>query len=150
NTIAPRLGFAWQPLPTTSRLLLRGGYGMYFSRPTGQAFYQSASAAPFALLRVATGATNSDASFQSPFPLPFPAADSFPLFAPYSSTTALTVYTSPPNFRSALIQQYSLNIQGELAKRMLLEIGYVGARGTHLQRLRSLNQALSASPSSPI
>src|SRR5215470_13128803 len=88
NTIAPRLGFAWQPLPTTSRLLLRGGYGMYFSRPTGQAFYQSASAAPFALLRVATGATNSDASFQSPFPLPFPAADSFPWFAPYSSTTA--------------------------------------------------------------
>jgi hypothetical protein len=32
----------------------------------------------------------------------------------------------------------------------LLEIGYVGARGTHLQRFRSLNQALDASPDNPI
>jgi Carboxypeptidase regulatory-like domain/TonB dependent receptor len=150
NTIAPRLGFAWQVLPTTSQFLLRGGYGIYFSRPTGQAFYQSASAAPFALLRVATGATNSDASFQSPFSQPFPTEDSFPLFPPYSPTTAVTIYTSPPNFRSALIQQYSLNVQEELAKRMLLEVGYVGTRGTHLQRVRSLNQALSASPTNPI
>jgi hypothetical protein len=123
---------------------------MYFSRPTGQAFYQSASAAPFALLRVATGATNRDASFQSPFAQPFPTADSFPLFAPYSPTTAVTIYTSPPNFRSALIQQYSLNIQQELATKMLLEVGYVGARGTHLLRVRSLNQALSASPANPV
>jgi hypothetical protein len=150
NTIAPRLGFAWQVLPTTTRLLLRGGYGMYFSRPTGQAFFQSASAAPFALPRVATGATNRDASFQSPFSQPFPTADSFPLFAPYSPTTAVTINTSPPNFRSAVIQQYSLNVQQELAKRMLLEVGYVGARGTHLQRVRSLNQALSASPANPV
>ena len=150
NTIAPRLGFAWQVLPTTSRFLLRGGYGMYFSRPTGQAFFQSASAAPFALLRVAVGATNSDASFQSPFSQPFPTADSFPLFPPYSPTTAATIYTSPPNFRSALIQQYSLNVQEELAKRMLLEVGYVGARGTHLQRVRSLNQAVSGSPANPV
>ena len=28
NTIAPRIGFAWQILPTTSRLVLRGGYGI--------------------------------------------------------------------------------------------------------------------------
>jgi hypothetical protein len=31
-----------------------------------------------------------------------------------------------------------------------LEIGYVGSRGTHLQRLRSLNQALDASSDAPI
>jgi len=150
NTISPRLGFAWQILPTTSRLLLRGGYGTYFSRPTGQAFFQNASAAPFALLRIATGATNGGASFQSPFSQPFPTADSFPLFAPYSPTTALTIYTSPPNFRSALTQHYSLNVQGELIKKMLLEVGYVGARGTHLQRVRSVNQALAASPENPV
>jgi hypothetical protein len=32
----------------------------------------------------------------------------------------------------------------------LLEVGYVGDRGTHLQRFRSLNEALDASPSHPI
>jgi hypothetical protein len=39
-----------------------------------------------------------------------------------------------------------LNIQAELDRNWLLEAGYVGARGTHLQRLRALNQALAASP----
>jgi hypothetical protein len=39
NTIAPRLGFSWQILPGRSPLILRGGYGMYYSRPTGQASF---------------------------------------------------------------------------------------------------------------
>ena len=150
NTIAPRIGFAWQLLPNTSRLVLRGGYGIYYSRPTGQAFFQGASAAPFALLRIAVGATNGAATFQAPFAQPFPSTDSFPLFSPYSASTAITIYTSPPNFRSAVIQQYSVNIQGEPHEGWLLETAYVGTRGTHLQRVRSLNQALDASPDSPI
>ncbi len=150
NTIGPRFGFAWQVLPRTSRLVLRGGYGMYFSRPTGQAFFQGASAAPFALLRIATGATNGAATFQAPFAQPFPMPASFPLFPPYSPTTATTIYTSAPSFRSALLQQYSVNIQGEPHNGWLVELGYVGTRGTHLQRVRSLNQAVDASAIHPI
>lgn len=150
STIAPRIGFAWQVLPNISRLVLRGGYGMYYSRPTGQAFFQGASATPFALLRIAVGATNGAATFQAPFAQPFPTPDSFPLFLPYSPSTAITIYTSPPNFRSAVIQQYSVNIQGEPHEGWLLETAYVGTRGTHLQRVRSLNQALDASQESPI
>jgi hypothetical protein len=49
-----------------------------------------------------------------------------------------------------LIQQYSLNLQEELHKGWLLEVGYVGTHGTHLVRQRSLNQALSASENQPI
>jgi hypothetical protein len=44
-----------------------------------------------------------------------------------------------------MVQQFSLNVQGEFAKDWLFEAGYVGGTGTHLQRLRSQNQALSAS-----
>ncbi len=150
NTIGPRFGFAWEVLPRTSQLVLRGGYGMYFSRPTGQAFFQGASAAPFALLRIATGATNEAATFQAPFAQPFPTPASFPLFPPYSPTTATTIYTSAPSFRPALLQQYSVNIQGEPYDGWLVEVGYVGTRGTHLQRVRSLNQAMSASATQPI
>ena len=150
NTIAPRIGFAWQVLPTISRLLLRGGYGIYYSRPPGQSANQSVLAAPFSLTRINTGLTNAAASFQEPFAQPFPTPASFPLFIPYSPTTTSSINALAPNFRPAMVQQFSLNAQGELAKSLLLEVGYVGARGTHLQRFRSLNQALAASPQSPV
>jgi Carboxypeptidase regulatory-like domain len=145
NTFAPRIGFSWQMLPLTTRLVLRGGYGMYYSRSTGQSSSQSVLAAPFALTRINTGLTNAAATFQAPFAQPFPTAASFPMFVPYSSSTKSSVNAQAPNFRPALVQQFSLNVQGALARYWLLEIGYVGSRGTHLQRFRSLNQARSAS-----
>jgi hypothetical protein len=150
NTFAPRIGFAWEILPMTTRLVLRGGYGMYYSRSTGQSADQSVLAAPFSLTRIISGLANAAATFQAPFAQPFPAPASFPMFVPYSPTTSSSVNAQAPNFRPAMVQQFSLNVQEELAKDWLLEAGYVGSRGTHLQRFRSLNQALSASPQSPI
>jgi hypothetical protein len=150
NTIAPRIGFAWQVLPKTNRLVLRGGYGIYYSRPTGQTSTLSVLAAPFALSRINTGLTNAAATFQAPFAQPFPTPESFPMFPAYSPTTESSVNALAPNFRPAMVQQFSLNTQVEVKQGWLLEVGYVGARGTHLQRFRSLNQALDASPSHPI
>ena len=150
DTLAPRIGFAWQVLPEMSRLVLRGGYGMYFSRPTGQGFFQNTNTAPFALPRSNIGTANAGATFQSPFPQPFPTPESFPLFSPYSPTTALTIYTAAPGFRPALVQQFSMNVQTEWYEGWLLELGYVGTDGIHLQRLRSLNQALPVSVEDPI
>ena len=150
NTISPRIGFAWQFLPSTSRMVLRGGYGMYYSRPTGQAFYQNILGAPFSEFRLNAGLANATATFQAPFPQPFPTPESFPSFPVYSPTSATTIYSVAPGFRPAMIQQYSLNVQAELQKGWLLEIGYLGTRGTRLVRQRSLNQALGASANSPI
>ena len=150
NTIAPRIGFAWQIFPQTEKVVLRGGYGLYYSLPTGQAFFQTAAGSPFALVRLNVGQVNSGATFQEPFVQPFPTPASFPLFTPYSPTSATTVYSVSPAFRPSLIQQYSLNIQTEFRRGWLLETGYVGTRGLDLLRQRSLNQALPASPSNPI
>jgi len=150
NALAPRIGFAWQILPSKSRLTLRGGYGIYYSRPTGQAAAESILGAPFSVSRTNTGLANAAATFQAPFAQPFPTPSSFPLFVPYSPTTSSTITILAPNFRPAIEQQLSLNVQAELLPDWLLEIGYVGSRGTHLQRLRSLNQALNASVDAPI
>jgi hypothetical protein len=150
NTIAPRVGFAWSILPNTNRLALRGGFGLYYSPATGQAFFQNVESAPYALTRINVGQANRDATFQAPFPQPFPTPESFPLFPSYSPSTSTTIYTVAPGFRSAAVQEYSLNVQGELHEGWLLEVGYVGSRGTHLQRVRSLNQALQATVNNPI
>ena len=119
---------------------------MYYSRPTGQDSTQSVLAAPFSLTRFITGLSNAAATFQAPFAQPFPTPSSFPMFRPYSLTTKSSVNALAPNFRPEIVQQFSLNLQVELHKDWLLETGYVGTRGTHLQRFRSLNQALDAPP----
>ena len=150
NTIAPRIGFAWRFLPGTSRAVLRGGYGTYYSRPTGQAFYQNVLGAPFSEFRLNGGTANASATFQAPFAQPFPTPNSFPLFPAYSPTSSTTVHSISPNFRPAMIQQLSLNVQTEPSDGWVLQIGYVGTRGTRLSRIRSLNQAVSASPNNPI
>ena len=106
--------------------------------------------APFSVFRLNAGAANAQATFQEPFPQPFPTPETFPSFPAYSPTTATTIYSVAPGFRPAVVQQYSLNVQAELHEGYLLEIGYVGTRGTHLVRQRSLNQALSASPNQPV
>jgi hypothetical protein len=150
NTFAPRVGFAWQIWPSSGRLILRGGYGTYYSRPTGQAFYQNVFGAPFSEFRLIAGASNANATFQAPFQQPFPTPQSFPSFPVYSPTTKTTVYGVAPGFRPAIIQQYSLLLQTEMHTGWLLEVGYVGTRGTNLARLRSLNQALPVSMNDPI
>ena len=150
NSIAPRIGFAWQFLPGSSLVALRGGYGIYYSRPTGQAFYQNVFGAPYSVFRLNAGVANAGATFQAPFAQPFPTPDSFPQFPVYSSISTTTIYAVAPGFRPAIIQQYSLNVESELHEGWLLEIGYVGTRGTHLMRQRSLNQALAASAANPI
>jgi hypothetical protein len=150
NTLAPRIGFTWRVLPNTSRLLVRAGYGVYYSRPSGQAFIRSVSGPPFSSGNFSTGPANANATFQAPFRQPFPTPESYPTFPAYSPLTAITVNALSPDFRPALIQQFGLNVQNELMPNLLLEVGYVGTRGTYLMRARLPNQALNASPSNPV
>src|SRR5277367_1177117 len=121
DSLAPRIGFAWQISP--SAVVLRGGYGLYYSRPTGQAFYQNVFGAPFSVFRLNAGTANAQATFQDPFPQPFPTPESFPMFPAYSPTTTITIYSVAPGFRPAMVQQYSLNVQAEPQRDYLLEVG---------------------------
>jgi len=146
NTWNPRLGFAWQ-LPHTNRLVLRGGYGVYHSRYTGQPFIQLLTAPPFAQIRQLVGQGNAAASNQVPFDLNVP---TFPAFVPYSPDTQNTITVFDPHFRPPVTQQYSLGVQTEIARGLVLEVGYSGARGLHLIRQRSINQADLASSSDPV
>jgi Carboxypeptidase regulatory-like domain/TonB-dependent Receptor Plug Domain/TonB dependent receptor len=147
NYVVPRAGVAWKP---SSSLVVRAGYGIYLSQPTGQAFFQSVFGAPFAFGRQNLGQSNAAATFSAPFAQPFPTPDFFPYFPPYSPTTNVSIGTASPDFRPAIVQQYGANIQLALARNWTLELGNVNARSTHLLRSRSLNQALWASPSNPI
>lgn len=146
NTLNPRVGFAWQ-LPHTTRLVLRGGYGVFHTRSTGQPLFQSLTAPPFGQIREFIATSNAAATEAVPLPLNVPA---FPAFVPYSPSTANTISVFDPNFRPPILQHYSLGIQAQLTPTMDLDVGYSGARGLHMIRERSINQADLASLTNPI
>jgi carboxypeptidase family protein/TonB-dependent receptor-like protein len=146
NTWNPRVGLAWQ-LPHTNRMVLRAGYGVYHSRYTGQPFSLLLNVPPFALNRFFIFGSNAAATEAVPLPL---TPVNIPSFPAYSPATALGIATFDPHFRPPIMQEYSLGIQTQLADDIVLDVGYSGARGLHLIRGRSINQAGIASPTSPI
>ncbi|MGH9907106.1 MAG: carboxypeptidase regulatory-like domain-containing protein [Pyrinomonadaceae bacterium] len=151
NNFGPRVGFAWKLpnsfLPFTERMVLRGGYGIYQSRATGQPFIQLALGQPFARVRVTAFPNTGAISFANPFGPDFTP----PQFTPYQPTgVPLSTAFIDPDYRPPLTQQFSLNLQTDLGSNFLLEVGYAGTRGNHLIYAHSLNQARLASPSNPI
>ncbi len=145
NTWNPRIGFAYQ-LPGSDRFVLRGGYGIYHDRTTGQPFIQLLTDPPFSKLNELTATQNANATLANPFP----AATTVPIFPAYSPTTAQSLTIIDPDYRSPTSQHYSMGLQTKLMKDMVLTTTYDGTRGTHLLEIRSINQADLASPSNPI
>src|SRR5215469_2164441 len=139
NLFAPRVGYVYK-LPWTNRFALRGGYGMYFTRSTGQLFLQLVAVPPFSSFRVVLPAVGRTAA--NPFD-PVPTFPDFTSLA-YSPSTALAPQVFSPNYRPSVVQEYSTGLQTELARDLSLEIGYHGARGTKLAEERAFNQALDA------
>jgi len=134
NGWEPRIGFAWQ-LPGTDSVVLRGGYGIYYTRTTGQPFFQLVASPPYGMLR--------EFLFPS-IATAFPAAPALPFFPPYSPTTSLTPTIFPANFRPPIIQQYSTDVQTALSRDTVLDIAYHGARGSKLIQVRAFDQAVDA------
>jgi outer membrane receptor protein involved in Fe transport len=155
---APRFGLALQ---LNNRMVLRGGYGLFYDRLSNQLGlleslslpnYESSSS-------VNTGGSptnfNLHGSLANPFPT-LPVRSQFPILPqlfPQNTSNApapIGIFDIDPKLRTPYYQQYGLNIQTQLSRGFLLEIGYVGARGEHLPVQTEANQALVASPTSPV
>jgi hypothetical protein len=59
----------------------------------------------------------------------------------YSASSPLGDYFGvDPNIRTPYVQNWNLNIEQQLTNKMMVQIGYVGAKGTKLFRFRDINQ----------
>lgn len=146
----PRLGFALRVLDKPRVILIRGGYGIYYQRVNGQFALQTVYARPFAAQIRATGAANAAATFQVPFNPPVPAPSTFPSFVPRDPTSSEALVSFAPYVKNPYVQAYSLNVQYEVARDLMLEVGYVGSKSTRLPFLPRFNQALIATPQNPV
>jgi hypothetical protein len=146
HNVGPRFGFAWQPMGTAGKTAIRGGYGVYYTRPNGNATLQVLTGPPFVGIRELVGAGNSAATFQVPYN-PAPAPGSFPLRTPTSQLAADII---ADNYDSPMTQQYNLDVQQQLSASTVFDLAYVGTRGTRLLEGRNINEALLASEANPI
>src|SRR5438477_379104 len=140
NNFAPRGGFAYSPLDS-GRLVLRGGYGIFYSRIS-----VTHLAIAIQLLPNYVVGRRTNPPFVNPF-FAAPSSDKFPTFVP-GIDLATPIYDC--NLCTPYLHQYTSSVQYALRKDLVLEVAYVGTRGVNLLRNVGINQARLASPQQPI
>ncbi len=148
NNFGPRGGFAWTPSHFNDKLVVRGGYGLYFTHPPVNDAFQLIVNPPFFSRQTNVGALNALATLQDPFNPP--SNEVFPNFVSRSPNSALTINSISPNWKPPITQQWNFGIQYAINPSTSFQIGYVGTKSTRIETTNEINQALLASPGDPV
>ena len=146
NNWAPRVGLAYRITPNT---VIRSGYGVsyiHFNRLGGENLlsYNPPSVIDVAINNpnpgtAATCASNvASTSCFRPTSLGYTANQINPATYDISNTQLRYI---PADLRTGYVQSWHFTIQRELAKDLVLDVAYVGNRGTKLMILADANQA---------
>ncbi len=144
----PRFGFAYSPnlgwlTGGAGKTVIRGGFGVYFNRSEEELTLQNLLAPPFSIFSFGIGDIGGSPSFAKPYTdvsTGQSIANKFPFAVPqkgsnidFSFYEPMAINSINPNFTSPYAMNYNLNIQRELPGSMILQVGYFGAQGRHLE-----------------
>jgi hypothetical protein len=135
NNFAPRFGFAYD-VTGKGRTVIRGGWGLFYDAFAqdifvGHAPYNCAFCPGAAYTGIGASPIQSSAANGIAFDPDTPA------FSDFSGLSDF--FGASKNLRTPYTQNFNLNLQQQFGKAVL-QVGYVGARGTKLFRFRDINQ----------
>ena len=169
NNFAPRFGFAYQPFDT-SRMVIRGGYGVFYDRPSAAFINTIFSNYPF-LRELEITVPSGNVPFANAFsqqPTTLPLSSWLPFRLQRGSGTGGTyvirdntgvtrdarLNVTPPgniaetfefraidrDLRTPYVQQFNIGTQYEITKNLMFEVRYVHTRGQNLLQALAFNQ----------
>jgi Carboxypeptidase regulatory-like domain/TonB-dependent Receptor Plug Domain len=139
NNFAPRIGMAYD-FTGKGQTVIRAGWGLFYDAfsqdiflghiPYNCVFCPGPAYAGVGPAAISSELTSGNNLGGGPlYSAPVPLGDFF---------------GADPNIRTPYIQNFNLNLQQQLASRVVLQVGYVGAIGTKLFRFRDINQPTQA------
>ena len=132
----PRIGFAYSLTPKT---VLRGGYGIYYE-PLGVTNIQ-VNQTGFNSSTAFVGTLDNGVTYTANLTNPYPGGLSPALGASGGASTFLGQNISffNPSLTNPYMQRWQFAVQQQLPGKALLEVSYVGNRGTRLRATQDLN-----------
>jgi carboxypeptidase family protein/TonB-dependent receptor-like protein len=132
NNLAPRLGIAYRPW-TQHSLVLRAGYGIFYDGSIySHIFPNMVDQPPFAQAETLITSPREVLTLEKGFPT-------------LGQNILKNTYSVDPNFRTPYAQTWNFSLEDEVARNVILSLGYVGTKGTKLDLLLAPNQYINGS-----
>lgn len=156
---APRLGFAWNP--RQSRFVVRGGYAIMYDTfnftPLADEGRTSPPVAVNGLLTTFTDGNTLDALLAGTAPYQQALAAQLATGSFGSVTNFGNITTMNPAMHNPYMQEYDLFVDYKVSPSLIVSLGYVGSKGTHLANFLPINNfvpsevaALGAAPATSV